>query len=91
MGLEDVFKESAERVKQLPQASNQDKLDLYSLFKQANIGDCNTDRPGGIFSVSDKAKWDSWNKQKGMLQADAQRAYIDKVDSLCGTSFASQI
>lgn len=42
MGLEDVFKESAERVKQLPQASNQDKLDLYSLFKQANIGDCNT-------------------------------------------------
>lgn len=42
MPLESVFNEAAERVKQLPEASNEDKLELYSLFKQANIGDCDT-------------------------------------------------
>lgn len=42
MGLPEVFNESAERVKQLPQASNEDKLELYSLFKQANLGDNTT-------------------------------------------------
>ena len=42
MGLVDVFNEAAERVKTLPQASNEDQLELYSFFKQAKIGDCNT-------------------------------------------------
>lgn len=42
MGLEDVFKTAAERVKELPQASNEDKLELYSLFKQSNLGDVTT-------------------------------------------------
>lgn len=42
MSLESVFNEAAERVKQLPEASNEDKLELYSLFKQSNTGDCDT-------------------------------------------------
>ncbi|PXF41202.1 putative acyl-CoA-binding protein [Gracilariopsis chorda] len=91
MGLQEVFKEAAERVKKLPEASNDDKLELYSLFKQSNVGDCNTDRPGGLFNLSNKAKWDAWNARKGLAHDDAMKAYIDKVDSLCGTSFASQI
>lgn len=48
MGLEDVFKEAAERVKQLSDATNDDQLELYSLFKQSNIGDCST----GTFHIS---------------------------------------
>lgn len=42
MPLIDVFNEAAERVKELPTASNEDKLELYSLFKQSNLGDCTT-------------------------------------------------
>lgn len=44
MVLQEVFKESAERVKKLPEATNDDKLELYALFKQSNIGDCNTSK-----------------------------------------------
>ncbi|CAN8070745.1 unnamed protein product [Agarophyton chilense] len=90
MGLPEVFKESAERVKKLPDASNDDKLELYSLFKQSNAGDCNTNRPGGLFNLGDKAKWDAWNSRKGMEKDEAMKAYINKVDTLCGTCFASQ-
>jgi acyl-CoA-binding protein len=44
MALDKVFNEAAERVKQLPDASNDDQLELYSYFKQANAGDCNTSK-----------------------------------------------
>lgn len=42
MSLPDVFNEAAQHVKELPSASNEDKLELYSFFKQANEGDCTT-------------------------------------------------
>lgn len=51
----------------------------------------NAERPGGIFNMQGKAKWDAYNGKKGMSKEDAMKAYIDKVDALCGTSFASQI
>lgn len=38
-----------------------------------------------------KAKWDAWNNRKGMGKDDAMKAYIEKVDSLCGTSLATKI
>ena len=49
------------------------------------------DRPGGLFNMKEKAKWDAWNSRKGTSTDDAMRAYVDKVDLLCGTSFASRI
>lgn len=43
MGLTEVFNEAAERVKQLTESpSNEDKLELYANFKQANVGDNDT-------------------------------------------------
>ena len=56
-------------------------LELYSLFKQASVGDVNTDRPG-MFDFKGRAKWDAWEKKRGMSQADARQAYIDKVATL---------
>ena len=44
MGLQEVFNEAAKRVKTLKQATNDDQLELYSYFKQANVGDCNTSK-----------------------------------------------
>lgn len=52
------------------------KLDVYSLFKQATVGDVNTDRPG-MLDFKGKAKWDAWSAKKGLSQDDAKREYID--------------
>ncbi|EAY90744.1 hypothetical protein OsI_12344 [Oryza sativa Indica Group] len=43
MGLQEDFEEYAEKVKTLPEStSNEDKLILYGLYKQATVGDVNT-------------------------------------------------
>ncbi|KAG5485511.1 hypothetical protein LSCM1_07597 [Leishmania martiniquensis] len=57
--------------------SNEAKLKLYSLFKQATIGDVNTDRPGA-FDFAGRAKWDAWAKLKGISSLDAKRMYVSE-------------
>jgi diazepam-binding inhibitor (GABA receptor modulating acyl-CoA-binding protein) len=54
---------------------NDEKLELYGLFKQGKFGDNNTDKPG-LFSFEAKAKWEAWTKKKGMSQDEAMAAYI---------------
>ena len=63
---------------QVTALSNEDKLEFYALFKQGNIGDTNTDRPG-MLDLKGKAKWDAWKAKNGMSQDDAKAAYIAKV------------
>ncbi|KAL0047825.1 hypothetical protein WJX82_000856 [Trebouxia sp. C0006] len=70
------FEKAAEEAKSLPdKTSNDDKLILYGLYKQATVGDCNTSKPG-MFDPKGKAKWEAWNKQKGKEQSTAQEEYI---------------
>ncbi|GET86329.1 acyl-coA binding protein, putative [Leishmania tarentolae] len=57
--------------------SNEVKLKFYGLFKQATIGDVNTERPG-IFDYAGKAKWDAWSKLKGISLLDAKRMYVSE-------------
>ena len=61
--------------------SNDKQLEVYSLFKQATVGDCNIPRPG-MLDPKGKAKWDAWDGRKGMSIEDAAKAYIDLVDEL---------
>ncbi|XP_013417380.1 acyl-CoA-binding protein isoform X3 [Lingula anatina] len=56
-------------------------LELYGLYKQATIGDVNTDRPG-MLDFTGKAKWDAWNERKGLSKEDAEKNYIDVVKKL---------
>jgi diazepam-binding inhibitor (GABA receptor modulating acyl-CoA-binding protein) len=51
------------------------KLKFYSYYKQATIGDCNTECPG-IFEFQKKALWNEWNKLKGTSKNDAAKMYI---------------
>ncbi|CAB4256784.1 similar to Saccharomyces cerevisiae YGR037C ACB1 Acyl-CoA-binding protein, transports newly synthesized acyl-CoA esters from fatty acid synthetase (Fas1p-Fas2p) to acyl-CoA-consuming processes [Maudiozyma barnettii] len=77
-----VFEEKAKAVNDLPTKPNTEELlKLYALYKQATVGDCNTDRPG-IFNLKDRSKWDAWNKVKGTSQDDAEKQYIELVDEL---------
>eukprot|EP00759_Apiculatamorpha_spiralis_P019395 PhF_6_TR25455/c1_g1_i1/m.35223 len=47
--------------KNIADATNDDKLQLYALFKQATVGPCNTPKPG-VFDVVGQAKWNAWKK-----------------------------
>ncbi|XP_050304530.1 acyl-CoA-binding protein homolog isoform X2 [Anthonomus grandis grandis] len=82
MSLDENFNKAAENVKNLKsKPSDNDLLELYALFKQATVGDVNTDRPG-MLDLKGKAKWDAWNERKGMSQTEAKEKYIAKVESL---------
>lgn len=60
-------------------ASNEDKLKVYALFKQATVGDVNTARPGGFLNWEANAKWDAWNAMKGKSKEAAMEEYIAEV------------
>lgn len=78
------FERAANRIKSAPwntQLSNDDKLVLYALFKQATVGDCNIDRPATLLGVTTEgtAKWDAWNGVRGMSASEARGAYVQTV------------
>merc|ERR1712212_837077 len=75
------FNKAAEDARKLTKPTNEEKLEVYSLYKQCTVGDCNIDKPG-ITDVKGKAKWDAWNGRKGMSQSDADAAYVEIVTKL---------
>lgn len=82
MPLEQEFQEFAEKVKNLKsKPTNEELLQLYSLYKQATVGDCTGDRPG-IFSPTERAKYDAWKEREGMPKEDAMKEYIELAKKL---------
>ncbi|KAF5283175.1 hypothetical protein FQR65_LT02687 [Abscondita terminalis] len=82
MTLHEDFLKAADDVKKLKSSpSNDDLLEIYGLYKQATVGDNNTDRPG-MLDMKGKAKWDSWTAKKGVNQDSAKEQYVAKVKSL---------
>ena len=59
--------------------SNDLKLEMYALFKQATEGDVHGKKPG-MMDLVGKAKYSAWRKIKGMAAQDAMQSYIDRVD-----------
>merc|ERR1712002_44362 len=85
MSLEEKFNKAADQVKNLSQQPTDDELkEVYSLYKQGTVGDCNTERPG-MLDFKGKAKWDAWSGKKGMSKEAAMEAYVAKVEQLIGT------
>ncbi|XP_065203680.1 acyl-CoA-binding protein homolog 1-like isoform X2 [Planococcus citri] len=79
---DEKFQACVEDVKNLKQTpSNEELLELYALFKQATVGDVNTDRPG-IFDLKGKAKWDAWNGKKDTPSDKAKEEYVALVEKL---------
>ncbi len=81
--LQQNFESAQSRVKNnLTKRPNDDELlHLYGLFKQATIGDVNTEQPG-MFAFKEKAKWNAWNEKKGMKKETAMQSYVDFVNTL---------
>ncbi|XP_073314036.1 acyl-CoA-binding protein-like [Primulina huaijiensis] len=82
MGLKEDFEEHANLAKTLPDTTtNENLLILYGLYKQATVGNVNTSRPG-MFSMKERAKWDSWKADEGKSCEEAMSDYITKVKQL---------
>ena len=77
--MEGHFEQAAADIKTYGKdLSNEELLTLYSLYKQATVGDCNTERPG-MLDLKGKATWDAWNGVKGKSQVDAKKEYVQTV------------
>ncbi|GAA3924767.1 acyl-CoA-binding protein [Litoribacillus peritrichatus] len=61
--------------------SNDLKLELYALYKQAAEGDVNGKKPGMTDFVG-RAKWNAWEKLKGQSSDQAMQTYIDRIEEL---------
>lgn len=76
------FDQAVAESKQLPaKPDNMTLLKIYSLFKQATVGDVQGDRPGMTDFVN-RAKWDAWKELKGKSSDEAMQSYIDLIESL---------
>ena len=79
---EKQFTQCAKDVMKLKSDPTDDEmLEVYALYKQATIGNCNTDAPG-FFDFKGKAKWGAWNAKKGLSMELAKIAYVKYVDGL---------
>ena len=82
MNLDDNFKSAADRATKLPKRPPNDiLLKLYALYKQGNEGDVTGDRPG-FADFEGRAKFDAWNKIKGISSDEAKQGYISLVEKL---------
>jgi diazepam-binding inhibitor (GABA receptor modulating acyl-CoA-binding protein) len=63
------------------QASNEQKLELYGLYKQAMLGDNNLPAPW-VWQLTEHAKWSAWRARRGMSKSKAKSEYVRAVRRL---------
>jgi len=82
MELKDKFKKATVESREFSiRPDNDTLLKIYSLYKQATEGDNNAEQPG-MFDFVAKAKYEAWNKLKGMSADDAMQQYVDTIEGL---------
>jgi diazepam-binding inhibitor (GABA receptor modulator, acyl-CoA-binding protein) len=80
--LDARFNQAADDSKKLSERPDNDTmLKLYALYKQGSQGDVSGEKPG-FFEFIAVAKYEAWEKQRGMSQDEAKQKYIDLVESL---------
>jgi len=80
--LKTQFESAAHEAQRLPKKPDNDTLlRLYALYKQATIGNATGKRPGFTDPVG-RAKFDAWEKIKGMTAEQAMQKYIELVNQL---------
>ena len=61
--------------------SNEMKLKMYALYRQAQDGDVSGKRPG-MMDVVGRFKYDAWAALRGMAPEEAMRQYVSEVDGI---------
>jgi len=83
MELQEQFEQAVARSKMLSKKPDNDTLlKLYSLFKQAQVGDAPESGDYGMFDFVAKAKHEAWKQKKGMSATRAMQEYIDLIEQL---------
>ncbi|MBS1668454.1 MAG: acyl-CoA-binding protein [Bacteroidetes bacterium] len=81
--LASQFEQAAEESKSFKERpSNESLLQLYSLYKQATIGDVDAEPPTNPFDFVAKAKYDAWAGLKNKSKESAMQDYINLVFKL---------
>ncbi|KAI0939651.1 hypothetical protein AcW1_004609 [Taiwanofungus camphoratus] len=75
------FDRAVEIVQSLPkngpiQTGYEEKLTMYSLYKQATVGNVQSPRPS-VWDMLGRAKWDAWAKHKELDSYEAKWLYVD--------------
>ncbi len=77
------FQKAATSVNSLTERpTDKQLLQLYGLYKQATVGDCNTTKPSFI-NIKESSKWNSWTERKGLSKEDAMKKYVNVVNQIC--------
>ena len=64
--IDELFENSTKLVFELEVVSDENKLFLYGLYKQATLGNNKTTEPS-MLNFKGKAKWKAWKKQSGKV------------------------
>ncbi len=78
-----LFSDACNYVKEYIESfSDEQKIKFYALYKQSKVGDCNTERPGGLFNWERKKMWDEWEALKEKNIKDPQQMYVDYLSGI---------
>ena len=88
--LKSKFETAVANVSALAERPDDDiLLKLYALYKQGSEGDISGPKPG-FFDFIGTAKYEAWNKLKGMKMEEAMQKYIELAAKLPANSGAQQ-
>lgn len=73
----------------IPHATNDDKLRLYGLYKQATIGPAPGASSASIFDIVGQQKYSAWDKVRNLSADEAKQHYVALVQDLAPGSFSS--
>lgn len=80
--LNDAFENAQNDIKKLTsRPDDATMLKLYALYKQGSVGDVQGDKPG-FFDFVGAAKYEAWERNKGMSTDEAKQNYVDLVNQL---------
>jgi diazepam-binding inhibitor (GABA receptor modulating acyl-CoA-binding protein) len=81
---EEAFEQAAVAAKSLPERPDDNTmLQLYALYKQGSAGDVQGNKPG-FFDFVGTAKYEAWEKLKGISEDDARNQYVELITKLGG-------
>ena len=81
---EEAFEQAAVAAKSLPERPDDNTmLQVYALYKQGSAGDVQGNKPG-FFDFVGAAKYEAWEKLKGISEEDARNQYVELITKLGG-------
>ena len=87
MTLQEQFTQASKDVQLLSEKPTNDVLlKLYALYKQATLGNNETEAPTNPFDFVAKAKYQAWMSIKDTEKEDAMQQYIDQVRALIASA-----